>query len=266
MKNLSLIYVLFGYFTLFFTIEIRAQVLDEFQVRFLTNDSSAVDFWPCFSPDGKTILFSRTFDLEKWEFFSISLIDGEVDRFSKMKISISETRASWSKTHNIIVFTGVPNVNEASVWLIKADGSDLKQLKIDGLSNLVFYPSWYPDSFHLAVMDAKDQVIKRIDIPNQIATTITDKTKVLTGRPSVSPDGKLIAFAGQENVGLPYNQKINSIWLIDETGQAKFLENELFQGRSPAWSPDGKKLVFDSPTITNNKRTSKIAIIDISNE
>src|SRR5215831_13489311 len=43
----------------------------------LTND--AQDFWPCFSPDGKTLLFSRSIDGKHWELY-VTPADGGASR------------------------------------------------------------------------------------------------------------------------------------------------------------------------------------------
>ena len=78
------------------------------------------------------------------------------------------------------------------------------------------------------------------------AATLTDPKKVYTGMPSVSPDGKWIAFAGQENNGQPYDQTKNFIWIKEETGAPHTLESSPAQGRAPNWSPSGEQLLFES--------------------
>jgi WD40-like Beta Propeller Repeat len=70
--------------------------------------------------------------------------------------------------------------------------------------------------------------------------------RVLTGMPSVSPDGKWIAFAGQENKGQKYDQSRNSLWLVDEGGATHLVEAKPGQGRAPSWSPSGEQLAFES--------------------
>jgi Tol biopolymer transport system component len=126
------------------------------------------------------------------------------------------------------------------------DGTSARQLASAGLSDSVFYPSWYPDGEHLAVMDARDLVIKRINQKQGAAVTVTDRDKVLTGMPSVSPDGKWLAFAGQKNAGQPYDQRKNSIWLLGNDGTLRTVERASGQGRAPNWSPDGHWLAFES--------------------
>lgn len=87
-------------------------------------------------------------------------------------------------------------------------------------------------------------MIKQIDLKHRVATALTDRQQVLSGMPSVSPDGKWIGFAGQNNQGQAYDQTKNSLWLISEAGDLQSLEPN--QGRTPAWSPDGQWLSFES--------------------
>src|SRR6185369_3547251 len=72
------------------------------------------------------------------------------------------------------------------------------------------------------------------------------ESEVLTGMSSVSPDGKWVAFAGQQNKGQGYNQNDNQIWLVDGSGAARAIEANPLPGRTPNWSPDGKRIAFES--------------------
>jgi Tol biopolymer transport system component len=211
-------------------------------VRFLTADH--FDLWPCFSPDGREVLFSRR-DETTATFWVVSVARGQPRPFSVAPLPVAATRANWSRQNNQIAFTGIAN-GRNQVWLIDGDGSKPRAVTATGLSDQVFYPSWYPDGSQLAVMDARDLVIKKIDLGGATAVPITQHAQVMTGMPSVSPDGKWIAFAGQENHGQPYDQTKNSIWLVEETGVARRLEATPAQGRAPAGSPDGRRIAFES--------------------
>jgi Tol biopolymer transport system component len=213
------------------------------RVRFLTAGSQ--DFWPWFSPDGSEILFSRRVG-GTWELLKVPVTGGEPQKLAQSPLPVSATRANWSKRNNLIAFTGISSDGENNIWIIKPDGSSAHDVSIRGLSSQVFYPSWYPDGEQIAAMGAQDMAIKRIDLSRGVAVTLTDNKRVLTGMPSVSPDGKWIAFAGQENKGQKYDQSRNSLWLVDEGGATHLVEAKPGQGRAPSWSPSGEQLAFES--------------------
>lgn len=68
---------------------------------------------------------------------------------------------------------------------------------------------------------------------------------MLVGMPSVSPDGQLVAFAGQLNRGTAYDQTKNQIWLLPVAGGQPYAVSA-GQGRQPDWSPNGRWLAFAS--------------------
>jgi len=217
------------------------------EARYLTAEAGATDYWPCFSPDGKVVLFSRSLDGRKtWELFVVPTTGGDAHRLADSPLPVSATRANWSVRNNMIAFIGTAGDGKNRVWLINPDGTNPHPVAAAGLSDRVLYPSWYPDGEHLAVMDAAEEVIKRIHREQGTAVIVTDHRQVLTGMPSVSPDGKWIAFAGQKNAGQAYDQTRNSIWLLGEGGALRMLEPAASQGRTPAWSPDGRWLSFES--------------------
>jgi Tol biopolymer transport system component len=215
----------------------------ESPVRFLTSGSQ--DLWPCFSPDGTRILFSRRV-AETWELLLVPVVGGQPQQLASSRLPVSATRANWSKQNNLIAFTGTSSRGENRIWVINSDGSNPHELESRGLSDQTFYPSWFPSGEQIAAMDAQDMVIRRVDLNTRVAVTVTDHKRVLTGMPSVSPDGKWIAFAGQENAGQKYDQTKNAIWLVDDGGVPHTVESNPGQGRAPTWSPDGKLLAFES--------------------
>jgi Tol biopolymer transport system component len=204
-----------------------------------------IDYWPCFSPDGKTVLFSRTLDGGKsWALFRVPTGGGTAEIFAKLPVSA--TRANWSTTTGRIVFNGdAPDGKSGGIWIIDGDGRNFHAIATTG-SLAPSYPSWYPDGKTIAFGDAARNILFRTGTHGGTPLAITNQDQVLTGMSSVSPDGKWVAFAGQRNSGQAYNQEDNQIWLVDTSGVAKILEKQPLQGRTPAWSPDGKQLAFES--------------------
>jgi Tol biopolymer transport system component len=177
----------------------------------------------------------------------VPAVGGAPKPFAKMPLQVAATRASWSPRKNgQIAFTGIAADGSASVWVIDADGTNAHQVAATNLSTQMFYPSWYPDGKRLAAMDGIELVTKRINLAGGPAEVVTDHGKVLTGMPSVSPDGRWIVFAGQANKGQPYDQSQNVIWLVNDAGELHTLEANPQQGRAPTWSPDGKRVTFES--------------------
>lgn len=220
---------------------------DSHNPRFITSDAGATDEWPCFSPDGKTVLFSRTTDSGKhWDLFVVPTAGGAAHPLMNLPLPVSATRPDWSRRNNLIAFTGTSGDGLSNVWLVNPDGTDARALALTGLTEVVFYPTWYPDGDHMVVRDVGAQAIKRIDLNAHSAVMLTHREQILAGMAAVSPDGNWLAIAGQKDAGQSYARATNAIWLLGPTGELRSLETPPQQGRNPSWSPDGRQLAFTS--------------------
>ena len=133
--------------------------------RRLTRPSGVVDYWPRFSPDGKTVLFSRC-EISSgcggastsgyWTLWTVPRAGGKSREFLALR-DVSATRSNWllkpSPTQQPIAFTGVERrgSNRAGLWLANADGSGAVEVTLPASVGPPSYPSWFPDGASVAV-------------------------------------------------------------------------------------------------------------------
>ncbi len=113
-----------------------ASIADARSYRFITHTAGNVDYWPRFSPDGKTVLFSRC-EISSgcggastsgyWELWTAPARGGRATNFIAIS-DVSATRSNWlwntnSSITTPITFTGVPiGPGDGHLWLSDAAG------------------------------------------------------------------------------------------------------------------------------------------------
>jgi TolB protein len=190
----------------------------------------ALDFTPAFSPDAKTLAFSRAND-EGTDIYTLNIKDHcclqrlTVGRFSD---NLSPT---YSPDGQRIAFVST-RAGQPQVYVMAADGTD-EQLFAPfdyGVTGASYAPDWSPDgqsvAFHRDVGGTYQVFV--LDVRTRAVRQLTS-----IGRnedPTWAPDGRHMAFVSAR---AGYRQ----LWIIDvETGRIRPLV-EQSGARLPAWSP-----------------------------
>jgi Tol biopolymer transport system component len=242
--------------------------------RYVTHEPATVDYWPRWSPDGSTILFSRC-DITTgcaggattgyWRLYTVPAKGGTASEFLAIA-DVSATRSNWlwntdSSIATPIAFTGVHHsgMGESGIYVIGADGSGLMRLPTSaGIPN--GYPTWMPDGSAVAVegstMSSPNPFLDLVGVPDGDELEVqTDPDQIWTGQGAISRDGVMLAFAGQAPVaGSMYDDDFNQIWiqnLIPPNTDPNNFDTGLhqldpLQGRTPDWSPNDRFLTFES--------------------
>jgi Tol biopolymer transport system component len=211
--------------------------------RQLTFNSGVTDWYPSFSHDGQSILFSS----QLHGHFDIHIMDLNGNNVRQITRDLDDCYApSLSPDGTKIVFAstrgGVQNI-----WSINADGTNPVQLTHDDRDNVD--PTWSPDgtriSYTTTVRGDGDLMVMSAD--GSDVRRVTHGINV-EGRNTWSPDGQSLAFyAGPPGDKDIYLVNASCATVANGCGPSQF--RQLTRGgnnKGPDFSPDGQWLTFAS--------------------
>lgn len=196
----------------------------------VTTTGKSLDFTPAFSPDGRTLAFSRATE-EGTDVYTINVHDNCcLQRLTRGGFS-DNLSPTYSPDGQRIAFVstrpGLPQI-----YVMAADGTDQQLFApfdygVSGSSNA---PEWSPDgqsvAFHRDVGGTLQVFV--LDVRTRTVRQLTSLGR--NEDPTWAPDGRHLAFVSDRS---GYRQ----LWVIDlETGRIRPLLQQS-GARLPAWSP-----------------------------
>ncbi|MCC7452111.1 MAG: PD40 domain-containing protein [Anaerolineae bacterium] len=213
---------------------------------------------PDWSPDGPQLVFIRhAVGADHTRIAIGNIKDGRI-RYVNTD-DVSANFPSWSPDGKMVAFCGHSEGDE---------GWQLKVMNVDGSHRRNLAPlgdcegaSWSPDSRQLVFVAAGDTAqIGVINIDGTGMHFLTDKSGENRNlSPAWSSDGKHIAFRS-----LDVAPDANNLFIMDADGHNP---HAFASGRSPSWSPDSKRLIYETGSrteisleISNTDGTNKLWI------
>lgn len=224
----------------------RREVLDT-----LTSGGRIAFDW---SPRGSEIVFLRSFPGGYQEAIRLDLETGKETQLTFDKQNIDEV--CWTPNDQIIYSSN--KSGNTNLWMIPASGG--QSIQITKGSGPDIGMSISADGKRLLYIQRQQAgYLWRAAVDGHTSRQLTTDERNIV-RPSLSPDGKQIAFSMSDNDPLKAS---SHIYICDRDGSNR---RQLTTGDEitqwPAWSPNGRWIAYGGRTTGENVDSSKIYIVD----
>jgi Tol biopolymer transport system component len=201
-----------------------------------------------FSPDGRSILISG--EVGPHRVFSIAAIDGSgartIDLHDLLPAGLEADAASYRPPNGSeILFTAYQNddkVSSGGIYLVNADGSNLRTLFEPERDKLIFYATWSPDGSRIAYTTVFNRVWRTsvMSVDDKVNRVLHKEGAQSEGWATWSPDGTRLILqrvnADQTNTYV--------VVRADGTGpDVEILQDAPPDGAHYIWSPDAKSIM-----------------------
>lgn len=255
-------------------------------LNFITKDRQFSDYRPASDPTGQAVVFERT-PVRGGQNTVLYLISdlatpNPVPFLTGNNVPASQTRPAWCWTTDQVAFNGAKS-NRSLLWVWTVDSDGANPLLIPKTAGFC-YPNWSREGTCLvtengstasALPRPRNTLFSPTGevVAQNINGSDDNHAQLFGGMPAVGPqDLPQIAFAGQpaitgwgDGASSPgYNQDYNYIFLNTcahdtytsspmEAGASIAHFDSQHQGRSPAWSPDGQYIAFESNRVNGSR-------------
>ncbi|MFZ1395701.1 MAG: hypothetical protein WAS33_02330 [Candidatus Promineifilaceae bacterium] len=200
----------------------------------------AEDRDPAWGPDGTEIAFASRRD-GNWELYVYNIPNRELRRVTRDLAY--DAAPTWSPDGQWLAYESYRDGN-LDIYLIKADGSEGPfRLTDDPAPD--FAPAWSPGGRHIAFTSlrggSRDIFVRSLDAGiNAGVVNLTQSPALDEDEAAFSPDGRTLVYA-EQSVGFPV---MYALPLTESYQPAEPAYGLGQQGRSPAWSPDRRSVLF----------------------
>ena len=201
---------------------------------------------PAWSPDGGRLVFHSDRD-GNWEIYSMSADGSDVVRLTHD--DANDTNASYSPDGTQILFCSTRD-GSSELYLMPASGGAARRLTTG--TGVGFAPAWSPDGSVILRPASRRAGAKEGD-PLEVLRLSPDGRElgVLPGGPRreynhvFSPDGRTIAYDAHADGAWESDDGRWELWLMNADGSdRRRLTRNAVNDWGPAFSPDGRRLVF----------------------